>query len=482
MNGPPFIGIDTHALSVLARATALEVLAASGVKTMVDEHGAYTPTPVISYAILCDNRGRTSGLADGVVVTPSHNPPADGGFKYSGPNGGPADTDIMSWIARTVNELLEQKLAGVKRAPAERSPHIHRYDFITPYVSDLANVVDMDAIHASGVTIGIDPLGGAAVRYWQPLIERYGLAATVVNQTVDPTFRFMTADWVGKIRMDCSSPYAMTGLIGMRDWFDVAFANDTDADRHGIVTRSVGLMNPNNYLAVAIDYLWRHRPDWSATCGVGKTVVSSTLIDRVAARLGRKLVEVPIGRKWFAAGLTDGSPGFGGEESAGAPFLCRDGPVWTTDKDGLILGLLAAEITARTNKDLGQRYVDITKDLGEPCYERIDAPATLEQRRLLAKLSPERASITELAGEPVQATLPSAASRLSQPAAGSRLGRQGPRMFTRSTRKVFATRTIRTGFSSRHKRQSAAPLSMGPLIAVHCQPLFDHRRCIRRGP
>jgi phosphoglucomutase len=403
VTGPLFIGIDTHALSVPALATALDVLAANGVETMVDEHDGYTPTPVISHAILCYNKGRASGLADGIVITPSHNPPADGGFKYNGPDGGPADTGVTSWIARTANELLEQKLAGVKRVPATRSPHIHRYDFITPYVADLANVVDMEAIRTSGVTIGIDPLGGAAVRYWQPLIERYRLAATVVNETVDPTFRFMTADWDGKIRMDCSSPYAMTGLIGMRDRFDVAFANDTDADRHGIVTRSAGLMNPNHYLAVAIDYLWRHRPGWSANCGIGKTVVSSSLIDRVVARLGRKLVEVPVGFKWFVAGLTDGSLGFGGEESAGASYLRRDGSVWTTDKDGPIMGLLAAEITARTRKDPGQYYQEITKDLGEPCYERIDAPATLEQRRLLGKLSPEQAGITELAGEPVQA-------------------------------------------------------------------------------
>ncbi len=411
VTGPLFIGIDTHALSMPALASALEVLAANDVETMIDEHGGYTPTPVISHAILCYNKGRTTGLADGIVITPSHNPPEDGGFKYNGPNGGPADTDVTGWIARTANELLEQKLAGVRRIPYGRailSPHVHRHDFITPYIADLANVVDMEAIRASGVTIGIDPLGGAAVRYWQPLIERYGIAATVVNDAVDPTFRFMTVDWDGKIRMDCSSPYAMTGLIGMRERFDVAFANDTDADRHGIVTRSAGLMNPNHYLAVAIDYLWRHRPDWSAACGIGKTIVSSSLIDRVAGRLGRKLVEVPVGFKWFVAGLTDGSLGFGGEESAGASFLRRDGSVWTTDKDGIILGLLAAEITARTKKDPGQYYADITKDLGEPSYERIDAPATLEQRRLLGKLSPEQAGITELAGEPVQATFTTA--------------------------------------------------------------------------
>ena len=411
VTGPLFIGIDTHALSFAALTSALEVLAANGVETMLDQRDGYTPTPVISHAILCYNKGRSEGLADGIVITPSHNPPADGGFKYNGPNGGPADTDVTSWIARTANELLEQRLAGVKRIPydrAVRSAQVHRYDYITPYVADLANVVDMEAIRGSGVTIGIDPLGGAAVHYWQPLIERYGLAATIVNDTVDPTFRFMTADWDGKIRMDCSSPYAMTGLIGMRERFDVAFANDTDADRHGIVTRSAGLMNPNHYLAVAIDYLWRNRPDWSSSCGIGKTVVSSSLIDRVAARLGRTLVEVPVGFKWFVAGLTDGALGFGGEESAGASFLRRDGSVWSTDKDGIILGLLAAEITARAKQDPGQYYREITDALGVPFYQRIDAPATLEQRQRLGKLSSTAIGITELAGEKVTATFTAA--------------------------------------------------------------------------
>ncbi len=411
VTGPLFIGIDTHALSFPALTSALEVLAANGIETMLDEHGGYTPTPVISHAILCYNRGRTSGLADGIVITPSHNPPEDGGFKYNGPNGGPADTDVTSWIARTANELLEQKLAGVARVPydrAVRSAHVHRHDYITPYIADLPNVVDLEAIRASGVTIGIDPLGGAAAQYCHPLIERYKLAATVVNDAIDPTFRFMTADWDGKIRMDCSSPYAMTGLIGMRDRFDVAFANDTDADRHGIVTRSAGLMNPNHYLAVAIDYLWRNRPNWSSTCGIGKTIVSSGLIDRVATRLSRELVEVPVGFKWFVSGLSDGSLGFGGEESAGASFLRRDGSVWSTDKDGMILGLLAAEITAKTQQDPGRYHESITQALGVPFYERIDAPATLEQRRLLGKLTPSQVGITELAGEPVSATLTTA--------------------------------------------------------------------------
>jgi phosphoglucomutase len=400
--GPLFIGIDTHALSAPALASALEVLAANGVETMIDSAGGYTPTPVISHAILTYNHNRTEGLADGIVVTPSHNPPQDGGFKYNGPNGGPADTDITGWIERTANALLTEKLAGVKRTRAAGSPHIHRYDFISPYVADLENVVDMAAIAASGVTIGIDPLGGAAIAYWQPIIARYGIAATIVNDVVDPTFRFMTADWDGKIRMDCSSPYAMTRLIGMREKFDVAFANDTDADRHGIVTRSSGLMNPNHYLAVAIDFLFSHRPAWRATSGVGKTVVSSSMIDRVAAKLGRDLIEVPVGFKWFVNGLLDSSLGFGGEESAGASFLRRNGAVWSTDKDGLILGLLAAEITARTQKDPGTCYQTLTQSLGVPFYARIDAPATAAQRAMLKTLSPDKLGISELAGETVR--------------------------------------------------------------------------------
>ena len=411
ITGPLFIGIDTHALSTAALASALEVLAANQVETMLDAQSGYTPTPVISHAILTYNRGRTSGLADGIVVTPSHNPPQDGGFKYNPPNGGPADTDVTGWIERTANALLADHLAGVKRIPyarALRSPHVHRHDYVTPYVDGLAAVIDMDAIRAAGVRIGIDPLGGAAVRYWQPVIERYGIQASIVNETVDPTFRFMTADWDGKIRMDCSSPYAMTGLIGLRESFDVAFANDTDADRHGIVTRSAGLMNPNHYLAVAIDYLFRHRPDWRADAGIGKTIVSSALIDRVAQRLGRRLVEVPVGFKWFVSGLLDGSLGFGGEESAGASFLRRDGGAWSTDKDGLILGLLAAEMTARTGRDPGEAYARITQELGAPFYARIDAPASAAQRAMLKSLSPERLGIAELAGEPVTATLAAA--------------------------------------------------------------------------
>jgi phosphoglucomutase len=405
--GPLFIGIDTHALSIPALATALEVLAANDVLTMIDADNGFTPTPVISHAILGANRGRHAGLADGIVITPSHNPPAEGGFKYNTPNGGPADTDATGWIERTANTLLEQKLAGVKRVPYARalaSPLVRRHDYVTPYVIDLANIIDMDAIRASGITIGIDPLGGAAVHYWPPIIERYRIAATVVNNVVDPTFRFMTDDWDGRIRMDCSSPYAMTRLIALRDKFDIAFANDTDADRHGIVTRSAGLMPPNHYLATAIAYLWGSRTAWPATSGVGKTIVSSALIDRVARQIHRHLVEVPVGFKWFVDGLYNGSLGFGGEESAGASFLRQDGTVWTTDKDGLIAGLLAAEMTARNGIDPGQSYDKLTATLGAPFYARIDAPATADQRRLLASISPAELGITTLAGEAVVAT------------------------------------------------------------------------------
>jgi phosphoglucomutase len=411
ITGPLFVGIDTHALAEPALASALEVFAANGVEVMVDEHDGYTPTPVISHAILTTNKRRTSGLADGVVITPSHNPPEDGGFKYNPPNGGPADTDITSGIERAANRFLEDGLRGVKRIPydrARKSSCVHRYDYIGPYVADLADVVDLEAIRAAGVEIGIDPLGGAAVRYWQPIIERYGIAATIVSDAVDPTFRFMTVDWDGKIRMDCSSPYAMARLIGLRDRFDVAFANDTDADRHGVVTRSNGLMNPNHYLAAAISYLFEHRPQWGNSSAVGKTIVSSAIIDRVASKLGRRLVETPVGFKWFVDGLSDGSFGFAGEESAGASFLRRDGSVWTTDKDGLILGLLAAEMTARTGHDPSQLFDSLTRELGTPFYERIDAPATPAQKNFLKALSPEKLGMKELAGEPVRATLTAA--------------------------------------------------------------------------
>jgi phosphoglucomutase len=411
ITGPLFIGIDTHALAEPALASALEVFAANGVEVMVDEHDGYTPTPVISHAILTTNKRRSGGIADGVVITPSHNPPEDGGFKYNPPSGGPADTDITSGIERAANRFLEDGLRGVRRIPydrARKSACVHRYDYIGPYVADLADVVDMDAIRSAGVKIGIDPLGGAAVRYWQPIIERYGIAATVVSDAVDPTFRFMTVDWDGKIRMDCSSPYAMARLIGLRDRFDVAFANDTDADRHGIVTRSSGLMNPNHYLAAAISYLFEHRPQWRSDSAVGKTIVSSAIIDRVAGKLGRRLVETPVGFKWFVDGLSDGTFGFAGEESAGASFLRRDGSVWTTDKDGIILGLLAAEMTARTGRDPSQLFAGLTRDLGMPFYERIDAPATPAQKNLLKALTAEKLGMKELAGEPVQATLTAA--------------------------------------------------------------------------
>ena len=408
IDGPLFIGIDTHALAESAFASALEVFAANDVTVMIDERDGYTPTPAISHAILTYNRNRTSGLADGVVITPSHNPPEDGGFKYNPPNGGPADTDVTTAIERAANAFLEDGLRGLQRISyhrAHKAACVHRHDYIGPYVADLANVIDMEAIRASGVKIGIDPLGGAGVHFWQPIIERYGIAATIVSDTVDPTFRFMTVDWDGKIRMDCSSPYAMARLIGMRDKFDVAFANDTDADRHGIVTGSNGLMNPNHYLAAAIAYLFEHRPGWNKGSAVGKTIVSSAIIDRVAAKLGRNLVETPVGFKWFVDGLGDGSFGFAGEESAGASFLRRDGTVWTTDKDGLILGLLAAEITAQTGKDPSQLFGNLTDELGAPFYERIDAPATVAQKNLLKALSPERLAMKELAGEPVRATL-----------------------------------------------------------------------------
>jgi phosphoglucomutase len=411
VTGPLFIGIDTHALAEPALVSALEVFAANGVEVMIDAEGGYTPTPAISHAILTTNKGRSSGLADGVVVTPSHNPPDDGGFKYNPPNGGPADTDITAGIERAANNYLQDGLKGVKRIPYERARKaacVHRHDYISPYVADLANVVDMEAIRASGVKIGIDPLGGAAVHYWQPIIERYKIDATIVSDAVDPTFRFMTVDWDGKIRMDCSSPYAMARLIGLRERFDVAFANDTDADRHGIVTRSNGLMNPNHYLAAAIAYLFEHRPQWRKDSAVGKTVVSSAIIDRVAGKLARRLVETPVGFKWFVDGLSDGSFGFGGEESAGASFLRRDGSVWTTDKDGIILGLLAAEMTAQTGSDPSQLFDTLTAELGVPFYERIDAPATPAQKNLLKALAPDKLAMTELAGDPVRSAFTAA--------------------------------------------------------------------------
>ncbi len=408
IGGPLFLGIDTHALSEPARATALEVLAAYGVEVRIDAADGYTPTPVVSHAILVHNRGRKTGLADGIVVTPSHNPPEDGGFKYNPPNGGPADTDVTGWIETRANELLADALGSVSRIPLERAlraPTTKRHDFVSSYVDDLGAVIDMDAIRGAKLRIGADPLGGAGVAYWGPISERWGFAVDVVSDIVDPTFSFMCVDWDGKIRMDCSSPFAMAGLVALRERFDVAFANDTDHDRHGIVTRSAGLLNPNHYLAVAIDYLFRSRPGWRADAAVGKTLVSSSILDRVAARLGRRLVEVPVGFKWFVEGLLDGSLGFGGEESAGASCLRRDGSVWTTDKDGILLDLVACEITARTGRDPGELYAAMTKDLGDPVYERIDAPATPEQKERLKRLSPEAVVARELAGEKIEATL-----------------------------------------------------------------------------
>ena len=407
ITGPLFMGMDTHALSEPAFVSALEVLAANGVEVMIDRD-RYTPTPVISHAILVYNRGRTSGQADGIVITPSHNPPDDGGFKYNPPHGGPADSGVTGWIERTANALLEDDLRTVERityARARAASSTHLHDYIGPYVDALGSVIDMDGIRSAGVRVGVDPLGGAAVYYWGPIVERYGIAATVVNDAVDPTFRFMTVDWDGRIRMDCSSPYAMAPLVALRDRFDVAFGTDTDSDRHGIVTPTAGLMNPNHYLAAAISYLFRHRTEWRHETGVGKTVVSSAIIDRVAASLGRRLVEVPVGFKWFVDGLLDGSIGFGGEESAGASFARIDGTPWTTDKDGIILGLLAAEITAKLGRDPGALYAEITRELGAPVYERIDAPATPEQKRRLAQLSPSQVDAKELAGDPIRAIL-----------------------------------------------------------------------------
>jgi phosphoglucomutase len=408
IDGPLFLGMDTHALSVPALASALEVLAANEVEVMLAEGDEYTPTPAISHAILTYNRGRKTGIADGIVVTPSHNPPHDGGFKYNPPNGGPAESDVTAWIEEKANEFLENGLLGLKRSPFEkalRASTTHRHDYLNAYVADLANVINMDVICGANLNMGVDPLGGAGVHYWGPIAERYGLNLTVVNQAVDPTFRFMTVDWDGQIRMDPSSPYAMQSLIGLKDRFDIAFACDTDHDRHGIVTRSAGLLPPNHYLSVAIFYLFQHRPKWQIDAAVGKTVVSSQMIDRVTAKLRRKLYEVPVGFKWFVEGLLDGSLSFTGEESAGASFARLDGSVWTTDKDGIIAALLAAEITARTGRDPGEIYTALTRDFGESVYDRTEASATTDQKELLANLSPEQVSIKDLAGEKIQTIL-----------------------------------------------------------------------------
>jgi len=427
ISGPLFLGIDTHALSVPACASALEVLAANGVDVMLAEHDEYTPTPAVSHAILTYNRGRTAGFADGIVITPSHNPPDDGGFKYNPPNGGPADNDVTGWIEARANTFLESSLQGVQRIPYEkalRSSSTHRHDFLSAYVSDLDKVIEMDAIRGANIRMGVDPLGGAGVHYWAAIAERYGLNLTVVNEVVDPTFRFMTVDWDGQIRMDPSSSYAMQGLIELKDRFDIAFACDTDHDRHGIVTKTAGLLPPNHYLSAAIFYLFQHRPMWSKEAAAGKTVVSSQMIDRVTAKLGRKLYEVPVGFKWFVDGLLDGSLGFGGEESAGASFIRLDGSVWTTDKDGIVPALLSAEITARMGRDPGEIYHELTRELGEPAYARVDAPATPVQKQMLAQLSPRQVRSTDLAGEKIQTILTQA------PGNGAPIG--GLKVITRS--------------------------------------------------
>jgi phosphoglucomutase len=402
ISGPLFLGIDTHALSEPALISAVEVFAANGVEVMIDAESGYTPTPVISHAILCHNRGNQE-QADGVVITPSHNPPSDGGFKYNPPSGGPADTSITATIEQRANELMEEPSA-IRRTPWPRAiarDNVHRHDYITPYVSDLGSVVDMTIIAESGIRIGADPMGGSGIAYWEPIAEKYGLNLERVSEIVDPTFRFMCVDKDGKIRMDCSSPPAMAGLIGLKDQYDIAFGNDTDFDRHGIVTPSGGLMNPNHYLAVAIEYLFANRPGWPANAAIGKTLVSSSMIDRLARANGRTMSEVPVGFKWFVDGLLNGSCGFGGEESAGASFLRMDGTVWTTDKDGIIMDLLAAEITARTGRDPAMHYQDLTRRFGTPVYERIDAPASPEEKAILKELSPEQVTATELAGEPI---------------------------------------------------------------------------------
>jgi phosphoglucomutase len=411
IDGPLFLGIDTHALSESAFASALEVLAANDVEVMIDDRDGYTPTPAVSHAILSYNLGKTQGLADGIVVTPSHNPPEDGGFKYDPPTGGPADASITGWIQDKANEFLTNGLKGILRisfADAKSAATTHRHNYMDAYIGDLGTVIDFDAIRGAKLNLGVDPLGGAGVRYWPMIAERCRIPLTVVSDVVDATFRFMTVDWDGKIRMDCSSPYAMQRLIGLKDRFDVAWGCDTDHDRHGIVAKSSGLLNPNHYLAVAISYLFTHRPQWPATAAVGKTVVSSSMIDRVTAQIGRTLKEVPVGFKWFVDGLVNGSLGFGGEESAGASFLRRDGSVWTTDKDGIIMGLLAAEMTAVTGKDPGELYHGLTLELGDPVYERIDAPATPEQKKILAGLSARDINESELAGEKIVSILTTA--------------------------------------------------------------------------
>ena len=411
IDGPLFMGMDTHALSTPALTSALEVLAANGVEVMIANKDEYTPTPAISHAIITYNRGRKTGLADGIVITPSHNPPTDGGFKYNPPNGGPADTNVTNWIQAKANEFLANKLSGVQRisyAKALAASTTHHYDYLNTYVNDLANIIDMDCIRNAGIKMGVDPLGGAGVHYWQPIADKYKIDLTIVSKIVDPTFSFMTVDWDGQIRMDPSSPYAMQRLIAMKDKFDISFACDTDYDRHGIVTKSVGLLPPNHYLSVCINYLLQQRNGWKQDAGIGKTVVSSDMISRVTADLKRKLYEVPVGFKWFVDGLVDGSLGFVGEESAGASFLRKDGTVWTTDKDGIIAALLSAEMTVQMKKDPGELYKDLTRKFGEPVYDRVEAKATPEEKTILSKLSPDQVKITEMAGEKIKNILTTA--------------------------------------------------------------------------
>jgi phosphoglucomutase len=456
VTGPLFVGIDTHALSKPAFMSAIEVFAGNGVETMIDERQGYTPTPVISHAILTYNNGRTLGLADGVVISPSHNPPDEGGYKYNPTHGGPADADVTSAIERVANRLLEQRLLGVRRLPyarARRQPCVHGHDFIGPYVAAVGDIIDMSAIRAAGVRIGIDPLGGAALQYWAPIIERYGIDATVVNDRLDPTFAFMTLDWDGKIRMDCSSPYAMTRLVEMRDKFDIAFATDTDADRHGIVCRSSGLMEPNQYLTAAGAYLLKNRPSWSVRLAVGATVVSSAMIGRMAQSLGHDLFETPVGFKWFSAGLMEGRLAFAGEESAGATFLRRDGKVWTTDKDGLVLGLLAAELTARSGMDPKQSYDALSHALGPSWYARVDAPATPAEKAILRNLSGDMLKLHRLAGEPVTGVLNKAPGD-DQPIGGVKITTQGGWFAARPSGTEDVYKTYAESFRSEdHLRQ-----------------------------
>lgn len=466
IDGPLFLGMDTHALSGPAFATALEALAANGIEVMVAAEDEFTPTPVISHAILAYNRGRCSGLADGIVVTPSHNPPDSGGFKYNPPNGGPADSKVTGWIEAQANKFLATGLRGVQRMPfekARRAATTHRYDYLSAYVGDLDNVIDMRVIHDADIRIGVDPLGGAGVHYWAAIAERYGLNLTVVNSAVDPTFRFMTVDWDGKIRMDPSSVYAMQGLIALKNRFDIAFGCDPDHDRHGIVAPSVGLLPPNHYLAAAVGYLFRHRPRWSRVAAVGKTVVSSQMIDRITEKLGRKLYEVPVGFKWFVDGLFDGSLAFGGEESAGASFARLDGMVWTTDKDGMVASLLAAEITARMGRDPGELYRDLAREFGESVYDRVEAPATSEQKQRLAQLSPSDIPSTELGGEKIQRILTKA------PGNGASIG--GLKVVTKSG--WFAARPSGTEDIYKIYTESFRGTDHLRMIIVEAQTLVD---------